>query len=122
MSLLPHHNDDNSKEADNINQPRRPSLEPFTPEALVDDWEGLHHTRLPKQARDFALKVAVIHLDKDDDSRGVIVSDIKTLLGFKTINARQEKIGRLMRVYLWLIQHSNMANKRCTFYLIISML
>ena len=115
MSLLPHHNDDNSKEADNINQPRRPSLEPFTPEALVDDWEGLHHTRLPKQARDFALKVTAIHLDKYDDSRGVIVSDIKTLLGCRSINAAEARKDRTVSMGL-LVPHPILKEGRQNVY------
>jgi len=72
--------DDHGKGEYGINELPHPSLEPSTPEDLVDDWAVLHHTRLPKQARDFALKVAAIHLDKDDDSGGgVTVSDIRVL-------------------------------------------
>jgi predicted adenine nucleotide alpha hydrolase (AANH) superfamily ATPase len=53
----------------------------------------LHQAKLPKQAKDFALLVAAIHLDKDD-SRGVTVSDIKTLLGCKSIDAAEARKDR----------------------------
>src|SRR6476619_2560696 len=40
--------DDHGKGEYDINELNHPSLEPSTPEALIDDWERLHHTRLPK--------------------------------------------------------------------------
>src|SRR5215212_5564312 len=108
--------DEHSKEEeDDINQPRRPSLEPSTPEALIEDWERLHHTRLPKQTRDFALKVAAMHLDKDDSRGGVTVSDVRVLLGCRSINAAEARKDRSVEMGL-LVPHSTLKEGKQKLY------
>src|SRR6476646_7594824 len=93
-----------------------PSLEPSTAEDLVDDWERLHDTRLPRQARDFALKVAAIHLDKDDDSEGgVTVSDIRVLLGCRSINAAEARKDRAVSMGL-LVPHATLKEGKQKMY------
>src|SRR6476646_2477980 len=93
-----------------------PSLEPSTPEDLVDDWERLHDTRLPRQAREFALKVAAIHLDKDDDSEGgVTISDIRVLLGCRSINAAEARKDRAVKMGL-LVPHPTLKEGKQNVY------
>ncbi len=68
------------KESDNNNhhshQPLKPALEPANPEELIQDWEHLHNTILPKKLRKFALLVASLNMDED---KGITVDDIKVL-------------------------------------------
>jgi hypothetical protein len=76
----------------------------------------LHHTKLPKQARDFALKVAAIHLDKDDDNRGgVTVSDIRVLLGCRSINAAEARKDRAVNRGL-LVPHPTLKDGKQNVY------
>ena len=113
------HNDDednHGKGEYDINELNHPSLEPSTAEDLVDDWERLHDTRLPRQARDFALKVAAIHLDKDDDSEGgVTVSDIRVLLGCRSINAAEARKDRAVSMGL-LVPHATLKEGKQKMY------
>src|SRR4051794_33313477 len=70
ISALENDDEIDNNEDGRIKRPQHISSEPSTPDELIEDWERLHQAKLPKQARDFALLVAAIHLDKDD-SRGV---------------------------------------------------
>jgi hypothetical protein len=75
----------------------------------------LHHTRLPKQTRDFALKVAAIHLDKDDSRGGVTVSDVRVLLGCRSINAAEARKDRAVEMGL-LVPHSTLKEGKQKLY------
>ncbi len=78
------------KEEDVSNQPRQQPLlqELSDPEALVREWEYLHDTHLHKKLRDFAIKVAAVHIDEE---RGITVQDIQTLMGLRKIDAAERR-------------------------------
>ena len=110
------HNDhEESKEEDSINRPQHPTLEPSTPEDLVDDWERLNHARLPKNLRKFALKVAAIHLDEDGDSKEVNVKDIRILSGCETIYAAKARRDRAVEMGL-LVPHPTLKDGKQKMY------
>jgi len=108
------HNDPENSKQDDTNKPQHVPLEPSTPEELVEDWERLHHTKLSRQAREFALKVAAIHLDKDD-SRGVTVSGIRSLLGCRSINAAEARKDRAVGMGL-LVPHPRLKEGKQKLY------
>jgi hypothetical protein len=104
----------------NLHLPQRVSLEPFTPEELIRNWEHLRNTRLSKKLRKFALLVAAIHLD---EARGITVQDIKLLLNCPTIDAAEKRKDEAVKRGL-LVPHSTskMASKNYIFYQIMFML
>ena len=95
-------------------RPQSISSEPSTPEELVADWERLHKTILQRKLREFALKVAAIHLD-ENDSRGITVIDIKILSGCKSINAAKVKRDRAVSMGL-LVPHSTLKDGKQNVY------
>ena len=110
-----HDDDDEIREEESINRPQHPMLEPSTPEDLVDDWERLNHTRLPKNLRKFAIKVAAIHLDEDGDGRGVTVKDIRILFGCETIYAAKARRDRAVEMGL-LVPHPTLKDGKQKMY------
>ena len=69
---------------------------------------------MSNKLREFALKVAAIHLDKDD-SRGVTVKDIGTLLGCKNIDAAEARKDRCIGMGL-LEPHSTLKDGKQKLY------
>jgi hypothetical protein len=114
ISALVNDDDETDKEDGLIKRPQHISSEPSTPDELIEDWERLHH-KLPNKLRKFALKVAAIHLDKDDDSRGVTVKDIGTLSGCKNIDAAEARKDNAVDMGL-LVPHTTLKEGKQKLY------